>query len=25
LSLQEYRDLLRAVFKETYKKLVTGG
>jgi DNA modification methylase len=25
LSLQEYRDLLRAVFKETYKKLITGG
>ncbi len=25
LSLQEYRDLLRATFKETYKKLVTGG
>jgi len=25
LSLKEYRDLLRAVFKETYKKLVTGG
>jgi len=25
LSLQEYRDLLRDVFKETYKKLVTGG
>jgi len=25
LSLEEYRDLLRAVFKETYKKLVTGG
>jgi len=25
LSLQEYRDLLKAVFKETYRKLVTGG
>jgi DNA modification methylase len=25
LSLEEYRDLLRTVFKETYKKLVTGG
>jgi site-specific DNA-methyltransferase (adenine-specific) len=25
LSLKEYRDLLRAVFEETYKKLVTGG
>lgn len=25
LSLDEYRELLRAVFKETYKKLVTGG
>jgi site-specific DNA-methyltransferase (adenine-specific) len=25
LSLQEYRDLLRSVFKETYRKLVTGG
>lgn len=25
LSLAEYRDLLKAVFKETYKKLVTGG
>lgn len=25
LSLQEYRDLLRSVFSETYKKLVTGG
>ncbi|MBA7642471.1 hypothetical protein ES703_50166 [subsurface metagenome] len=25
LSLQEYRGVLRAVFKETYKKLVTGG
>ncbi len=25
LSLEEYRRLLRAVFKETYKKLVTGG
>ena len=25
LSLDEYRALLRAVFKETYKKLVTGG
>jgi len=25
LSLKEYRDLLRTVFKETYKKLVTGG
>ncbi len=23
--MKEYRDLLRAVFKETYKKLVTGG
>ena len=25
LSLEEYRELLRAVFAETYKKLVTGG
>ena len=25
LSLDEYRTLLKAVFKETYKKLVTGG
>lgn len=25
LSLNEYRDLLKSVFKETYKKLVTGG
>ncbi|QSQ08090.1 DNA adenine methyltransferase YhdJ [Koleobacter methoxysyntrophicus] len=25
LSLEEYRSLLRNVFKETYKKLVTGG
>lgn len=25
LSLDEYRELLRAVFAETYKKLVTGG
>lgn len=25
LSLQEYRSLLRSVFKETYKKLATGG
>ncbi len=25
LSLQEYRTLLKTVFKETYKKLVTGG
>lgn len=25
LSLDEYRELLRAVFTETYKKLVTGG
>lgn len=25
LSLDEYRKLLKAVFKETYKKLVTGG
>ncbi|NIA02373.1 MAG: site-specific DNA-methyltransferase [Nitrospirae bacterium] len=25
LSLEQYRDLLRAIFKETYKKLVTGG
>ncbi len=25
LSLNEYRELLRAVFAETYKKLVTGG
>jgi len=25
LSLQEYRQLLRMVFKETYQKLVTGG
>ncbi|MBI1745134.1 MAG: site-specific DNA-methyltransferase [Acidobacteria bacterium] len=25
LSLDEYRDLLRTVFKETYRKLVTGG
>jgi site-specific DNA-methyltransferase (adenine-specific) len=25
LSLEEYRDLLRSVFKETYKKLATGG
>jgi site-specific DNA-methyltransferase (adenine-specific) len=25
LSLGEYRDLLKAIFKETYKKLVTGG
>ncbi|MGI6144387.1 MAG: DNA-methyltransferase [Peptococcia bacterium] len=25
LSLDEYRELLRTVFKETYKKLVTGG
>jgi site-specific DNA-methyltransferase (adenine-specific) len=25
LSLGEYRTLLKAVFKETYKKLVTGG
>ncbi len=25
LSLEEYRALLQAVFKETYKKLVTGG
>lgn len=25
LSLEEYRELLRSVFSETYKKLVTGG
>ena len=25
LSLEEYRELLRAVFTETYNKLVTGG
>lgn len=25
LSLKEYRELLRSIFKETYKKLVTGG
>ena len=25
LSLNEYRSLLKTVFKETYKKLVTGG
>jgi len=25
LSLKEYRELLKTVFKETYKKLVTGG
>ncbi|MDN5301772.1 MAG: modification methylase [Thermoanaerobacteraceae bacterium] len=25
LSLEEYRELLKRVFKETYKKLVTGG
>lgn len=25
LSLEEYRSLLRSVFRETYKKLVTGG
>jgi len=25
LSLEEYRNLLKTVFKETYKKLVTGG
>jgi len=25
LSMEEYRKLLKAVFKETYKKLVTGG
>ena len=25
MTLDEYRELLRKVFKETYKKLVTGG